>query len=374
MARLPDERPAAVTLDPRREQPRALHVVDDLGAGIAREHILGEQHELAIGEDDLAVLGHDAEPVAVAVESEAELGVAGFQRPDQLDQILGLRRIGMVVGEAPVHLAVELGHFAAQAPVEPRREHAGDAVAAVDREVHAPRELHVPGDALDIGVKHVRFAALARAGLEIAALDARAQRLDLIAVERFAGDHHLQAVVLGRVVAAAHGDAAAAAQVMRREVGNGRRRHADIDHVGARAGDAFGQRRDQLGARQPAVAAHREGRRVALASERAERPADVAHDRRRQAAADDAADVVGAKDLGGQLHARRNSISRRVSQPRAKPTCPPEGGSSSETQPAAPRVAASSARSGRNGSLRALMTSVGTRMRASHGPLDEDVQ
>ena len=44
--------------------------------GIARQHVGREQHELAVGIDDVAGGRHDAEPVAVAVEREAELAVA----------------------------------------------------------------------------------------------------------------------------------------------------------------------------------------------------------------------------------------------------------------------------------------------------------
>ena len=61
--------------DPRREVARGLDVVDDLAPGLRAEHVGGEQHQLPVGVDDAAVLGDDAEPVAVAVEREAELGV-----------------------------------------------------------------------------------------------------------------------------------------------------------------------------------------------------------------------------------------------------------------------------------------------------------
>ena len=62
----------------------------------------------------LPALGDDAEAVAVAVEGESELALALAQAPDQVGQVLGLRRIGMVVREVAVHLAEELVHFAAE--------------------------------------------------------------------------------------------------------------------------------------------------------------------------------------------------------------------------------------------------------------------
>src|SRR5687768_6137164 len=152
MAGLPDQRSSAVALDVLGKETRALHVVDDLGAGIAAENVLREQHERSVGEDDFAVLRHHTEPVAVAVERESELGVAALQRLDEVDEVRRLRRVRMVVRETAVDLAVELGHLAAKTPVEARREHAGDTVAAVDRDAELPRELHVAGDSLDVGI------------------------------------------------------------------------------------------------------------------------------------------------------------------------------------------------------------------------------
>src|SRR5207245_10240447 len=132
--------------------------------------------------------------------------------------------------------------------------------------------------------------------------------------------------------------------------------------------------RHQLGTREPAVAAHREGRGIALAPERAERAPDLAHDRGREALAHDAADVVGAEDFAGEFHVRKNSSRRRASHAPRKPTWPPVRGNSSNTPLAALAVAASSASSGRQGSLRALIASVGTWMRSSQAALQDAVE
>src|SRR5204863_415889 len=74
---------------------------------------------------------------------------------DELGEVLRLSRIGMVVREAPVDFAVELGDLAAEPPVEARGEHPGDAVAAVDGDLHRACELHVADDALDVGIEHI---------------------------------------------------------------------------------------------------------------------------------------------------------------------------------------------------------------------------
>jgi hypothetical protein len=75
VAGFPHQRFAAMLANPRCQQAGAFDVVDDLLAGAAAEDVGGKEHQLTIRVDDLAVLGDDAEAVAVAVESEAEFGV-----------------------------------------------------------------------------------------------------------------------------------------------------------------------------------------------------------------------------------------------------------------------------------------------------------
>ena len=55
MAGLPHQRPAAVAQDVAGQAAGALHVVDDRRARVALEHVAREQHQLAVGIDDLAV-------------------------------------------------------------------------------------------------------------------------------------------------------------------------------------------------------------------------------------------------------------------------------------------------------------------------------
>jgi hypothetical protein len=66
-----------------------------------REHVLRKQHHLAVGVDVVAVLGDDAQAVAVAVKGQAQLGVGVLQRADQVAQVFGLARVGVVVGKLP---------------------------------------------------------------------------------------------------------------------------------------------------------------------------------------------------------------------------------------------------------------------------------
>src|SRR4030095_11077779 len=73
--RFPHSRPSAVLANPRRKQTRALDVEDDLAARMVRQHVLHEQHDLSIRVNNLAILGHHTETVAVAVEREADFGI-----------------------------------------------------------------------------------------------------------------------------------------------------------------------------------------------------------------------------------------------------------------------------------------------------------
>jgi hypothetical protein len=49
VAGVPHQRHAAVLFDPRGQQAGAFDVVNDLAAGHARQHVGGEQHQLAVG-------------------------------------------------------------------------------------------------------------------------------------------------------------------------------------------------------------------------------------------------------------------------------------------------------------------------------------
>src|SRR5258708_27040535 len=121
--------------------------------------------------------------------------------------------------------------------------------------------------------------------------------------------------------------------------------------------------------REAAVTSDGERRRAALAGERSDGAADVPHDRRRERAADDPADVVDAENFRREVHARRKWRSRCGSQscrpgngPPRKPTWPPLRGNSSIVLCEVFRVAASKSCSGRKGSSRWLSKNSGTRI------------
>ena len=88
-----------------------------------------------------------------------------------------------------------------------------------------------------------------------ARFDQPAQRLDLGAVDGRAADADLEAVVLGRVVAAGDLDGAVEVEVEEREVGDRRRADAEVDDVEAGLEQALAERRGVGVGGEAAVAA-----------------------------------------------------------------------------------------------------------------------
>src|SRR5205807_3513723 len=103
-----------------------------------------------------------------------------------------------------------------------------DPVAAVDRDLHRPRDPDIADDAIDVCRNDVRAADLPRAVIDIAEFDAGLDALDLGLSERRAGNHHLEAVVIGRIVAAGDHDATLGAEVLRGEVAHRGGDHANV--------------------------------------------------------------------------------------------------------------------------------------------------
>ena len=287
-----------------RQALGALHVKNDLTAGHAREHILRKQHHLAVGEDIGAVLGDDAQPVAVAVKRQAQFRIAGLQGGDQVTQVLGLAGVGVVVGEVAVHLRKQLNHLATQRAEDGRGRCTRNAIAAVHHHLHGAGQFHIAHDTLAVGAQHIGLAhTAARLQLPAFFFHGAAQGLDFLAINGAACQHHLEAVVVLGVVAARDLDAAGAQRV-RREVQHGRGDHAHVDHFQARLHQALDEGCSQTGARQPPVAPHRHHPLALRTGRRAKRPAQAQCHRFVQGGGHDAANVIGFEDGGRCLHVR----------------------------------------------------------------------
>ena len=296
----------------------AFHIKQNRCAGIAREHILGEQHQLAIRKDVLPIFGDDAQAVAIAIKGQANFGIRILQRGHQVTQVFGLAGVGVVVGEVAIDLRKQFDHFTAQGTKNAWCRGPGNAVAAIDDDFHGAFELDIAQDALAVSGQHVLFAQGGAAlQLPILGLDALVQGLDLSAVNRPPSQHHFEAVVILGVVAAGDLDTAGA-QRAGGKVQHGGGALANVDDRYPHVHQPGDQRLAQRWPRQAAIAAHGHGGLLCLAGGHAKGPAQGAGHVGIQGAGHDAAHVIGFEDGGGNVHVR----GRESGQKKAGHRCP----------------------------------------------------
>ena len=71
------------------------------------EDVFGKKHHLTIRIDDIARAGHDAQTVGIAVKGKTKLRVAGLHCANQIVEVGGLTRIGMVMREVAVDFEIK---------------------------------------------------------------------------------------------------------------------------------------------------------------------------------------------------------------------------------------------------------------------------
>ena len=292
------QRHATGSRNGRGQALRAFDVKHNGAAGHAREHVLCKQHHLPVGEDVAAIAGDDAQTVAVAVKGQAEFSVASLESGNQIAQVFGLAGVGVVVGKIAVHFAKQLGHLAANGAQNGRGRSAGHAVAAVHHDFQGARQANVAHDFCGVGGQYVRAgaraAALQRPGFVHHHL---AQGLDFVAVNGFAPHHHLESVVVARVVAASHLDAAIT-QGAGRKVQHGRGDHAHVNHLHAHVLQTAHQRCGKKGAAQTPVPAHGHSGLALAQRKRAKGAAQTQGDFFIDGGRDDAPNVIGFENGG----------------------------------------------------------------------------
>ena len=98
-----------------------LDVGDDRRARVALQHLGREDlHQLVAAHDPALAVDH-ADPIAIAVERDADLGARGGDRGDQMLEVLGHGRIGVVIGEPAVDLDEQQFMSAGQPPGQRRQ-------------------------------------------------------------------------------------------------------------------------------------------------------------------------------------------------------------------------------------------------------------
>ena len=98
---------------------------------MAAQERLGQQRRDEVAGHELAALVDEEAAVGVAVPGDAEIGVLGHDALAYLAAVLLEQRIGLVVGEVPVHLEVQLDAPHGRAVEDQRRQLAGHAVGGV---------------------------------------------------------------------------------------------------------------------------------------------------------------------------------------------------------------------------------------------------
>src|SRR6185503_15195617 len=136
--------------------------------------------------------------------------------------------------------------------------------------------------------------------------------LDLVAVQRFASEAELEAVVVGRIVAAGDLDAAVEVPMEDREVDEGCGHDAELDDPEPGRAETVDQGGRICIRGEPAVASDAHAPRVALEGQRAEGPAERAGELRVEIPLGDATDVVFAKDRRVQFSTSTWCRSRRL--------------------------------------------------------------
>ena len=246
---------------------------------IAGGDVAGEHHADLVGEDRLAFVVDHAAAVAVAIESEAEVGAMlehGVARRVQHAEVFGIRIMG---GEGVVELAVERDDGGAELGENARGEGARRAVAAGDDDLQGAQQFGPRQEIGHVALRHVGHEDVATA--LVLRGEPRVEH-DLLERGHVVGregerplDAHLDAGPAIVVMAGGdHGDAFDFKRELR-EIGHGRERQADIVHLGA----AGKQSRDQRGLHCGRV------RAVVVADHDAQWHAALAH-QRRQAEAD----------------------------------------------------------------------------------------
>src|SRR5687768_4608630 len=108
MTCLPHHRLASGLFHGFRKRLRSLHIEHDgLSLTGAGESVAGIHDQQVVAPDDLAGIVDDSDPVRIAVERNADFRAVVFYRRNEILDVLGYGRIGMVVWEGAVALAEE---------------------------------------------------------------------------------------------------------------------------------------------------------------------------------------------------------------------------------------------------------------------------
>ena len=328
MAGHPHGGPGAGPLQRLHERVGALDVEDHLLALAEAPHdVLAQECQDLVAEQHRSGLVHRPDAVPVAIERDAQIGVHVSDARLQVAQVGQHGRVGVVVREGAVRLAVQAVYPRAEGLEDGGSGEARDPVPAVhDNPERARERPDAVEDLPPVRGQDVVHREVAGARGEPAVLDPLAQRLDVLSGQREPGEDHLEAVHLRWVVRSGHLHAAVGLEMVDGEVECGGRDQPHREHRGAGGAEALDQRVHQRLAGGPVVATHgqRGGTAEPLARLGAHGRADCPGDFRREVLADGAPDVVLPEDDGGYAHrdgarGRRRGVPSLMADQRVAP-------------------------------------------------------
>ena len=122
---------------------RADEVVEDRLARVLVQHGGGHERRRQRARHRLCLLVDEEDAVGVPVEGQTDVGAALEDRLLQRDQVLGLDRVGRVVGERAVELGEEDLDREGQALEDDRHDQPAHAVGGVGDHLEGPQRGHV---------------------------------------------------------------------------------------------------------------------------------------------------------------------------------------------------------------------------------------
>ena len=310
VAAFPHHRAAAERGDAIEQRGACLDVRDDRGPGIGAKRRLGKDRQQLIARDHPAEAVDGANTVPVAVEGDPEVERLFHHQRLQRGKVGFFGRIGVMIGEAAVDLGEEHVMLAWQQPNEAFDRRPGRAVASIPADAKGGDRIAVD-ETSDIFLAHLGRADAAGTALDVAGSREAGEPDDVLAEERPVAQHHLEAVVVNRIVAAGDLDRPVDAQRPLCMVEHRGGAEADPHDMDTRGSEAFDQRRFQIRGGEASVPPDRDACAAAAPHDAAEGAADRARVRSVERATDGASNVIIAQDRGVEtvLHGCRRPVS-----------------------------------------------------------------
>jgi len=203
------------------------------------QHFAGELDQQLIGPQDLAFAIDHANPVAVAIESDAQFRTLRRDRCLKLLERFRQGRVRMVGREGAIDSGVQHLMLARKAGDDRFHCRPGCAVSAVPDDIEFAARFKVPNDPLDVGEVHIDSTFRPFPLREGAFRGDPSDLLDVVPEEWLLLKDHLEAIIVRRIMRAGNLDAAIHIEMVTGEIQHRSRRHAEAHDINAAVLQAF---------------------------------------------------------------------------------------------------------------------------------------